>query len=48
MQQVIREYGSAMLAAFAVFLFLGVLGGMLLSKGGLLAQMILFWGNGGC
>lgn len=48
MQQVIREYGSAVLAAAGACLFFGVLGGMLLSDDGLLAQMILLWGNGGC
>lgn len=48
MRQVIKEYGSAVLAAVGACLFFGALGSMLLSGDGLLARMILLWGNGGC
>lgn len=48
MQQVIREYGTAVLGAVGATLLLAVIGKLLLSSEGILAQMILLWGNGGC
>lgn len=48
MQQVIREYGTAVLGAVGATLLLAAIGKLLLSSEGILAQMILLWGNGGC
>lgn len=48
MQEIIREYGAAVVGAVGAFLFFGALGGIMLGKSGLLAQMIMLWGNGGC
>lgn len=48
MQQVIREYASAAVALLGAALFFGILGGMLLSWNGLLAKLVMVWGNGGC
>ena len=48
MVEVIREYGGLVLAAAGGFLFLGVVGQMLLSHQGIFMQMISAWGNGGC
>ena len=47
MQQILREYGGAVLAAVGAFLIFAVLGGMILAKNGLLATMVLLWGIGG-
>ena len=47
MAAVVKEYGSAVLAAGGV-VFLGTLGQFLLSRQGLIMQMIEVWGNGGC
>lgn len=48
MKTVIREYGGAVLAAVGGILLFGTLGQLLLSKQGILVQMIQLWGNGGC
>jgi hypothetical protein len=48
MAEVIREYGSAILAAVGGILLFGLIGQLFLSPDGLLAQMIQIWGNGGC
>jgi len=48
MVEVIREYGSAVLAAVGGVLLLGTLGQLLVSREGILMQMIQIWGNGGC
>ena len=45
---VVKEYGSAVLAAVGGVVFLGTLGQFLLSRQGLIMQMIEVWGNGGC
>ena len=39
---------SAVLAAVGGVVFLGTLGQFLLSRQGLIMQMIEVWGNGGC
>ena len=48
MAAVVKEYGSAVLAAGGGGVFLGTLGQFLLSRQGLIMQMIEVWGNGGC
>ena len=48
MAAVVKEYGSAVLAAVGGVVFFGTLGQFLLSRQGLIMQMIEFWGNGGC
>lgn len=48
MAAVVKEYGGAVLAAVGGFVFLGTLGQFLLSRQGLIMQMIEVWGNGGC
>ena len=48
MAVVVKEYGSAVLAAVGGVVFLGTLGQFLLSRQGLIMQMIEVWGNGGC
>jgi hypothetical protein len=48
MAEVIREYGGAVLAAVGGLLLFGIIGALLLSPEGSLAQMIGLWGNGGC
>ncbi len=48
MAAVVKEYGSAVLAAVGGVVFFGTLGQFLLSRQGLIMQMIEVWGNGGC
>ncbi|MCI7106960.1 MAG: hypothetical protein PUA77_04815 [Lachnospiraceae bacterium] len=48
MTEVVKEYGSAVLAVLGGILLLGTVGQMLFSEHGLLVQMIAAWGNGGC
>ena len=48
MAAVVKEYGGAILAAVGGVVFLGTLGQFLLSRQGLIMQMIEVWGNGGC
>ena len=48
MAAVVKEYGSVVLAAVGGVGFLGTLGQFLLSRQGLIMQMIEVWGNGGC
>lgn len=48
MKTVIREYGGAVFAAVGGILLFGSIGQLLLSRHGLLMQMIQVWGNGGC
>ena len=48
MAAVVKEYGGAVLAAVGGVVFLGTLGQFLLSRQGLIMQMIEVWGNGGC
>ena len=47
MQQILREYGGAVLAAVGAFLIFAVLGGLIMVKSGSLATMVLLWGIGG-
>ena len=48
MAAVVKEYGGAVLAAVGGVAFFGTLGQFLLSRQGLIMQMIEVWGNGGC
>ena len=48
MAAVVKEYGSAVLAAVGGVVFFGTLGQFLLSRQGLIMQIIEVWGNGGC
>lgn len=48
MAALVKEYGGAILAAVGGVVFLGTLGQFLLSRQGLIMQMIEVWGNGGC
>jgi hypothetical protein len=48
MAEVIREYGTAIVTAAGGILLFGIIGELLLSHDGILAQMIWIWGNGGC
>ena len=48
MAALVKEYGGAVLAAVGGGVFLGTLGQFLLSRQGLIMQMIEVWGNGGC
>lgn len=48
MKEVIREYGSAAIAAVSAFLLFAIIGRLLFDSNGLLAQMVQLWGNGGC
>ena len=48
MAAVVKEYGGAVLAAVGGVVFFGTLGQFLLSRQGLIMQMIEVWGNGGC
>jgi hypothetical protein len=47
MSEVIKEYGSAILAAVGGILLFGIIGELLLSDSGVVAQMVSIWGNGG-
>lgn len=47
MKQVFREYGGMMIAACATGAFIVLIGNVLLAQGGLLAQLINLFGNGG-
>lgn len=48
MSEVIEQYGGMILAAAGTFALLGVLGNCLFAGDGLLGQLIVVWGNGGC
>ncbi len=48
MKEIMGEYGSMLLAAAATFALLALFRSILLSGDGMLAQMIAYWGNGGC
>ena len=48
MAAVVKEYGSAVLAAVGGVVFFWHAGTVLLSRQGLIMQMIEVWGNGGC
>ncbi|MCM1106471.1 MAG: hypothetical protein NC355_05965 [Blautia sp.] len=48
MKEVIREYGSAVIAAVGAFLLFAIVGQMVFCPDGMLGQMVQLWGNGGC
>ena len=48
MSEVIQEYGAMILASVSTFTFMTMIGLLLFSKGGLLAELIFLWRNGGC
>lgn len=48
MKEIFGEYGSMVLAAAGTFALLMVFRRSLIAPEGLLAQMISYWGNGGC
>lgn len=48
MSEVIQEYGAMILASVSTFTFITMIGLLLFSNGGLLAEIIFLWGNGGC
>lgn len=48
MKEVVKEYAGSVLAACAGVMLFSTLGQLLLSKQGLVMQMILMWGKGGC
>ncbi len=48
MKEIFGEYGSMALAAAASFALFLIFRSSLISPDGLLAQMIAYWGNGGC
>ncbi len=48
MKEIMREYGTAVVAALGAVLFLGIVGAMLFSGQGIMSHMIAVWGNGGC
>lgn len=47
MKEIINEYGSMVLAVTGLILFFGTMGAVLLSRSGLLMQMIQTWMYGG-
>jgi hypothetical protein len=47
MAEVFKEYGSTILAAVGGILLFGMIGDLLLSDSGVVAQMVSIWGNGG-
>ena len=47
MKEIINEYGGMFVAVTGLVLFLGTMSAILLSKGGILMQMIQAWMNGG-
>lgn len=47
MKEIMDEYGSTFLAVTGAVLFLGVISSVLLSKSGILMQMIQVWMYGG-
>ncbi|MCH5333491.1 MAG: hypothetical protein J1D89_05995 [Agathobacter sp.] len=48
MKEVIREYGSVVIAAVGAFLLFSIVGRILFFQDSLLALMVQLWGNGGC
>jgi hypothetical protein len=48
MAEVIREYGTAILAAVGGLLLFGMIADLFLSGDGVVVQMVQIWGNGGC
>ena len=48
MAALVKEYGGGGLGAGGGVVFFGTLGQFLLSRQGLIMQMIEVWGNGGC
>lgn len=48
MREIMKEYGTAVVAALGAVLLLGIVGFMLFSGQGIMSRMIAAWGNGGC
>lgn len=48
MSEILQEYGGMIIAAAGTFALLAVLGNCLFADDGLLGQLIVVWGNGGC
>lgn len=48
MEAIIKEYGGAVLATAGGMVFFGTLGQFLFSGRGIIMQLIVAWGNGGC
>ncbi len=47
MKEIVNEYGGMFVGVTGMVLFLGTMSTILLSKGGILMQMIQTWMNGG-
>lgn len=47
MKEIINEYGGMFVAVTGLVLFLGMMSAIMLSRGGVLMQMIQIWMNGG-
>ena len=47
MKEIINEYGSMVLAVTGLILFFGTMGAVVLSRSGLLMDLILSWLYGG-
>ena len=48
MKEILREYGAAAIAALGTVLFFGIVGYMLFSGEGIMAELIAVYGSGGC
>lgn len=48
MSEIISEYGGMAIATIATVCFLALVGVLLFSPGGMMAELIFLWGNGGC
>ena len=48
MTEIIKQYGEMIIATIGTIVFFIVIGNLLLSKDGVLVNMILIWLNGGC
>lgn len=47
MKEIVNEYGGMFVAVTGLVSFLGVMSTILMSRGGILMQMIQAWMNGG-
>lgn len=47
MSEIIKEYGSMIIAASSTIMFFGLVGTIFFSNNGLLCLLITAWGNGG-
>ena len=48
MNQFFKEYGGMIIAIAGTLAFLAVFGQSMMSQEGDFAQMLSYWGNGGC